>query len=67
MAFLAGGVMFLIFLALAIVTTVFWIWMLVDCVTNPRLRDMEKVVWILVIIFTHIIGAIIYYFVGRQR
>jgi Phospholipase_D-nuclease N-terminal len=67
MAFLAGGIMALIILAVVILTSVFWIWMLVDCITNPRLRDTEKVIWVLVIIFTHIIGALIYFFVGRDR
>ncbi len=65
------GLAFLIILlilgaiALGILGTVFWIWMVIDCATNKRLRDDQRVVWLLVIIFTHLIGAIIYYFAGR--
>ncbi len=52
-------------IALGILGTIFWIWMVIDCATNKRLRDDQRVVWLLVIIFTHLIGAIIYYFAGR--
>jgi hypothetical protein len=67
MAFLFTGIIGLVFFALAIAATVFWIWMLIDCITNPRLQDTEKIVWVLVIVFTHIIGALIYFFIGRER
>jgi hypothetical protein len=46
---------------------VFWIWMLVDCLKNPRLQGTEKLIWVLVIIFLHWIGALVYYFVGRTK
>lgn len=45
--------------------TIFWIWMLVDCARNKALPDTERVVWILVLVFTHLLGAIIYFFAGR--
>jgi hypothetical protein len=41
--------------------------MIVDCVKSRRLSDTEKVVLILVIIFLHLLGAIIYYFAGRKE
>jgi len=52
-------------IAVGILGTVFWIWMVIDCATNKRLRDDQRVVWLLVIIFSHLIGSIIYYFAGR--
>ena len=45
-----------------IVITIFWIWMLIDCITNNKIRGGSKVFWILAIFFTHIVGAVIYYF-----
>jgi len=51
---------------LAILATIFWIWMLIDCLQNPRLQGAEKVIWIVVILFLHLLGALIYYFVGKQ-
>ncbi len=51
----------------ALLAMVFWIWMIVDCVRNSQIRGGAKVLWLLVIIFTHWIGALIYFFVGRMR
>jgi hypothetical protein len=48
---LVGGV-------LVLAAFVFWIWMLVDAVTNKGLGDGEKIAWVLVILFTHFIGAL---------
>jgi cytochrome c oxidase assembly factor CtaG len=53
--------MFLVF----VVATIFWIRMIIDCAT--RERDPERLVWIIVIVFTHLIGAAIYYFVRRPE
>ena len=63
-----GGLfMILVFGAIALAATVFWIWMLVHAITNKGLSDTEKIVWVLVIIFVHFIGALIYFFVGRPK
>jgi Phospholipase_D-nuclease N-terminal len=44
----------------------FWIWMLVDCLTNTKLNGCQRACWALIIIFTHLVGAIVYYFVRRS-
>ena len=57
-----------LFLApLALLTFAFWIWMLVHAITNNGLTDIEKLIWVIVILFTHFIGAVIYFFVGRPK
>jgi len=62
------GILFLLFfLALGLLLFVFWIWMLIDAISNNGLSGTEKIVWVLVIIFLHFLGALIYYFVGRSR
>lgn len=45
----------------------FWIWMLVHAIKNPGLSDAERIVWVLVIIFVQILGAIIYFFAGKPK
>lgn len=45
----------------------FWIWMLVDCVSNEPSQGNDKVVWVLIIALTGAIGAAIYYFVRRPE
>jgi hypothetical protein len=57
---LAGAVIGLLVFA-------FWIWMLIHAITNKGLSDTEKIIWVLVVIFLHFIGAIIYFFLGKPR
>jgi hypothetical protein len=44
-----------------------WIWMLVDCAVNEPSEGNDKVVWILIIVLTNWIGALIYLFVRRPE
>jgi uncharacterized RDD family membrane protein YckC len=50
---------------IAVIAAIFWLWMLIDCIQNPRLDGTMKIVWLLVIFFLNALGAIIYFFVGR--
>jgi len=58
---------FLFSVTLALVVTGFWIWMLIDCATKEPSEGNDKVIWILIIIFTNWIGALIYFFVRRPE
>jgi flagellar basal body-associated protein FliL len=44
----------------------FWIWMLVDSITNKKLPEAQRAIWALVIIVVGLVGALIYFFVGRS-
>ncbi len=46
---------------------IFWIWMLIDCLINEPSEGNDKIVWVLVIVFTHWIGALIYLFLQRPK
>jgi Phospholipase_D-nuclease N-terminal len=51
-----------------LIVTAFWIWVLVDCIRVPddsMYKAGNKVVWVVVIVFTYFIGAIVYLIVGR--
>lgn len=50
-----------------ILITIFWFWMLVDCIANKRLNTTEKAFWVLFMLFTHIVGAGVYFLVGRKK
>ena len=54
-------------LTVVVVLFAFWIWMLVEAATKEPSQGNEKIVWILVIIFTHWIGALIYFLVRRPE
>ena len=63
-----------------IVTTiwlgVFWVWMLIDCLARDHRefgtliasdRSADKIVWLLLILFTSVIGALAYHIAIRRR
>ena len=70
-ASIVGGLFGLFFMLiagfLALAAFVFWIWMLIHAITNRGLTDGEKIAWVLIIIFLHFLGAVIYFFVGRPK
>ena len=47
--------------------TIFWIFMIVECATKEDDTGNTKIVWIIILVFTHIIGAMLYCFVPRPE
>lgn len=45
----------------SLLLTAFWVWMLIDCLFNRRMRNGNKLFWFLFILFVNPIGAILYY------
>jgi hypothetical protein len=41
--------------------------MLIDCIKRKFKEDSDKIVWVIVIIFTGVIGALIYYFIVKTK
>jgi hypothetical protein len=59
--------MFLICLPLVLALFAFWIWMLISAIQNKGLTDNEKIVWVLVIVLLHWLGALLYFFIGHPK
>ena len=63
--------LWLLFIGLAVLLSLalaaFWIWMIVDCAKRRFRNENDKVAWILVVILTSWIGAIIYYFAVKRK
>ena len=59
------AVLFVLPLALALFA--FWIWMLISAIQNKGLSEGEKIAWVLVIVFLHWLGALLYFFVGHPK
>ena len=68
-AFIGGWEILLLLVAfpLFLAFFAFWVWMLVDCIRSRALSDGEKIAWTLVMLFTHAIGALIYFLAGRRK
>jgi heme/copper-type cytochrome/quinol oxidase subunit 2 len=67
-----GGEIILILLALLLLPITlacfaFWIWMLISAVQNKGLTDGEKIAWVLVIVFLHVLGALLYFCIGHSK
>ncbi len=52
---------------LMVLASIFWVWVLVDCVMKEPSEGNDKIVWTLLIIFTPILGALLYYFFRRPE
>jgi hypothetical protein len=62
------GILFFLFVAfIGLLAFAFWIWMLVDAIQNQGLTGNERLIWVLVIVFLHFLGALIYFFAGRGK
>jgi hypothetical protein len=71
---LAGGsivALVLFVAALGLATTVLWVWTLVDVLRRPdgqyAAAGQTKLVWLLVVLFGHIIGSILWLLVARPQ
>jgi nitrate reductase gamma subunit len=60
-------ILFILVVLVVIALFVLWIRMLIECATKEPDTGNTKIVWILVILLAHFIGAAIYYFVRRPQ
>ena len=67
LAFLPHGMDFLWLAGVLCAFWIPWIWALIDCVRNESSEGNTKIVWVLVIVFLHVIGALLYFIVRRPR
>ena len=54
-------------LAIGLGGFILWIWTLIDCIQNEPSEGNDKIIWILVIVLTNWIGALIYLVVRRPQ
>lgn len=53
----------LLILVFGVLGSIFWLWMLVDCVQHEQGND--RLVWVLIIVLLHWLGATLYFFIRR--
>lgn len=64
---LAFLLLLVILFIIGILGTIFWIWMLIDCLTNEPEEGNTKLAWALTILLLHFIGSSLYYFIRRPE
>lgn len=67
LAFGFGSPVDLFLIALVLLPTLFWLVELVDVLRRRFPNPTVKLIWVLVVIFTHFVGALVYYIVGRKQ
>ena len=53
--------------AVGIFCLVFWILMIVDVAKRKFPNENDKIMWVLIVVLTGIIGAVIYYFMIKRK
>lgn len=70
-AFGAVGILLLLFGLVVVASFVLWIWALVDALGNPdsayAATGQSKILWVLVIVFLHALGALLYLAIARPQ
>ena len=44
-----------------------WIWMLIECLTKETDEGSNRLIWVLVIVFLHALGALLYLIIRRPE
>ena len=57
----------LLIMEFGLIATIFWVWMLAECATKESSLGNDKIVWVMIILFTHVLGAALYYFLRRPE
>lgn len=55
---------------IAILVGLFWLYMLIDCLRRDFRKDVNKLIWFILLLTTFLFGAIVYYFmvkVGKKK
>ena len=52
---------------IGLIASIFWIFELIDILRREFRDPIMKIVWLAVVFFSHIVGALIYYFIGKQQ
>ena len=50
----------------AVLVLIFWIWMLIDCAKRKFRNDVEKIVWVIVLVLFTWLGAFVYFIVVKS-
>lgn len=53
-----------VFFVAGIFFFLFWLWMLIDAI---KYQKEDKLMWVALVVYLNVIGAIIYYFIAKNK
>ena len=62
-----GGLEILLILVFLGIPLALWLWALVDLVKSDFKNSINKLVWLILIVFLPVLGAILYLLIGRGQ
>ena len=62
-----AAIFLMAFLILGIGSFGFWLYALIEIISDEYKSDTDKNMWFLLVFFLPFVGTIIYYFVGRNK
>jgi len=63
----AAGAGALLLLLMALLAAGLWLWSLIDVLKRPYHDNVEKFIWVFVIVSTFFLGTVLYIFLGRKK
>lgn len=54
-------------MALMIGSFIFWAWSLIDILKSDFKESINKLIWLLVVFFLYVLGALLYIIIGRNQ
>lgn len=67
MFFTVHFLLFLLFAGIAVGSAIFWTWMLINCIMNEPVHGNDKLIWVIIIVFTQLLGALPYFIFRRPK
>lgn len=58
---------FILFAFISLLSFVFWMWILIDCVKKETDIGNTRLIWVIIIVLTYIVGAFLYYLIRRPK
>ncbi|MFW5828635.1 MAG: PLDc N-terminal domain-containing protein [Planctomycetota bacterium] len=62
----AGIAIFVLFVLIGLVAFGLWLWSLIHAIMNKKLDDTMKIISVLLILFLHLLGSLIYVFLANS-
>ena len=59
-SFLGGAVLIVVAALCGLALLAIWLWALVHAIRNPAISDTNRLMWVIVILFANVLGAVLY-------
>jgi prolipoprotein diacylglyceryltransferase len=58
---------FILYAFIGLLSFIFWIWILIDCTKKETDIGNTRLIWVIIIVLTYIVGAFLYYIIRRPK